>query len=121
MTWHRMRLELGRTPDFPNGSPSHAYQLYLPLDADKCVDFGALSAEPEKNFIRRYWPNEPDQSGNLIHRQDRNWAISYMPGEDDDEIFFDLESHSFNVGDYVTLTETDGSKLPFRVMSCHPA
>lgn len=119
MTWHRIRLEMGRTPEFPEGASSHAYQLYLPLDQNKNVDIEALRKEPKKNFIRRYWPNEPDQSGSLIHRRDRNWAISYEPGEDDDELFFDLESHRFEVGEYLTITETDGTKLPFRVVSCH--
>ena len=45
------------------------------------------------------------------------WAFSYRPGEDDDEQVFHLENHPIRIGEYLTLTEPDGERLPFRVAS----
>ena len=50
-------------------------------------------------------------------RTPRGWALSYRPGEEDDEIVFLLETHPIRIGEYVTLTEPDGAHLPFRVAS----
>jgi hypothetical protein len=43
--------------------------------------------------------------------------MSYEPGEEDDETVFHLETHPILLGEYITLTEPDGSQLPFRVAS----
>jgi hypothetical protein len=37
-------------------------------------------------------------------------------GDDDDEGVYHLESHPLRPGEYVTLTEPDGRRLPFRVV-----
>ena len=34
MTWKTIRLELARTPEYPEGSAAHAYVLRLPLCHD---------------------------------------------------------------------------------------
>lgn len=117
MTWKTIRLELARTADFPNGSPGRAYLLRLPLDAEGHVDTAAFRAEPGLATVRRYWPNEPDMAGYVI-RTDRGWAFSYALGDADDEAIFHLETHAIRPGEYVTITETDGEKLPFHVMRC---
>ena len=69
---------------------------------------------PARATVRRFWPNERDQSGYVILTP-RGWALSYRPGEEDDEALFHLETHPIRPGEYVTLTEPDGSRLPFRV------
>ena len=114
MAWTPIRLELARTKDFPNGSPAHAYLLHLPLEAGGLIDETALRATPEKATVIRSWPHERDAHGYVI-RTKSGWALSYRPGEEDDETVFHLETHSLRPGDYVTLTEPDGSTLPFRV------
>ena len=43
MTWQSIRLELARTPDFPDGSASRAYLLRLPLHRDGLIDEEALA------------------------------------------------------------------------------
>ena len=52
----------------------------------------------------------------MIRRKD-GWAFSYMPGDEDDETIFHLENHPIRLGEYLTLTEPDGTRLPFRVAS----
>lgn len=117
--WKLVRLELARTPEFPAGSASRAYMLRLPLRDDGLIDEPALRASPAVASVRRFWPNEPDRQGYLI-RNDKGWAFSYAVGEDDDERVYHLETHAFRLGEYVTLTEPDGRRLPFRVVQAVP-
>jgi hypothetical protein len=119
MSWKSIRLELGRTADFPDGSPSRTYLLRLPLDQENLIDEHALKAAPALATVHRYWPNEPDMIGNLI-RSAKCWAISYEPDEGVDEAVFHLEILPLQEGNYVTLTEPDGRRLPFRVASVRP-
>jgi hypothetical protein len=116
MTWNSIRLELARTKDFPQGSASRCYLLRLPLTAAGLIDETARKAEPGRATVRRFWPNEADLSGYII-RTPRGWAFSYRPGEEDDESVFHLETHPMRLGEYITLTEPDGERLPFRIAS----
>ena len=116
MHWTSVRLELARTPEFPNGSASRAYLVHLPLDRQGMIDEAALRGAPAKATVRRFWPNERDMAGYVI-RTKKGWALSYRPGDDDDESIFHLETHAVRLGEYVTLTEPDGQQLPFRVAS----
>lgn len=116
MSWKRIRLELARTPEFPQGSAGIAYLIDLPLDEQGMVDLRELARSPDKALVLRSWPEEPDHSGYLV-RTDGGWSLSYEPGEEDDENIFRLESHVFRPGEYLTLTEPDGRRLPFRVVT----
>ena len=116
MNWKSIRLELARTREFPEGSASRAYLLRLPLNPDGLIDECALVRSPALATVHRYWPNEPDMSGYVI-RTPNGWAVSYEPGEEDDETVFHLETHPIRIGEYITLTEPDGRRLPFRVAS----
>jgi hypothetical protein len=116
MNWQSIRLELARTPDFPEGSASRAYLLHLPLDERGLIDEALRNRCPARATVRRFWPSEPDLSGYVIRRKD-GWAFSYAPGDEDDETIFHLENHPIRLGEYLTLTEPDGQRLPFRVTS----
>lgn len=117
--WKIIRLELARTPDFPEGSASRAYVLRLPLHDDGLIDEAAITFHPELATVRRNWADETDQQGYIV-RKPNGWAFSYALGDDDDESVFHLESHPIRLGDYLTLTEPDGERLPFRVVRLHP-
>jgi hypothetical protein len=117
--WSLIRLELGRTPEFPEGSASRAYLLRLPLSADGLIDEAAIAQRPAMATVRRFWPNEADQQGYLI-RKGNGWAFSYALGEGDDEAVFHLESHPLRAGEYVTLTEPNGVRFPYRVVRTNP-
>jgi hypothetical protein len=114
MNWKMIRLELARTKDFPEGSVSRAYLLRLPLREDGLIDEGTLRKMPARATVRRFWPNQPDMSGYVI-RTPQGWGFSYEPGEEDDENVYHLETHPIRPGEYITLTEPDGQRLPFRV------
>ncbi|QTD55788.1 hypothetical protein [Parasphingorhabdus cellanae] len=118
MTWKTIRLELARTADHPNGSSAHAYVFRVPLDDAGLIEPQALREAEKRPVVRRFWPGERDQNGVVI-ATDKGWAFSYKVGDDDDEVIFGLQNHPIKAGEYLTITEADGSKLPFKVISCH--
>ena len=117
--WSIVRLELGRTEEFPDGSASRAYMLRVPLDAAGLIDEYALARRAGMATVRRFWPNEPDETGRLI-RNRMGWLFSYEIDDEDGEKLYHLEAHPLRVGDHVTITEPDGTRLPFRVVRSHP-
>jgi len=119
MTWYMIRLDLARTRDFPAGSRAHCYLLRAPLDQQQLVDREAIRATPERATVLRSWPDEPDVHGYLMHKH-KGWAFSYAPGDTDDEPLFHLEAHPVRVGEYVTITERDGTPLAFEISLCQP-
>lgn len=120
MTWTMIRLELARTEDFPNGSAARSYVLRLPLRPDGLINEQEYRTQPELATARRFWPNEPDRRGYLL-RKPEGWVLSYAPGEEDDERIFRLDAHAIRPGSYLTLTESDGARLPFLVKGLAPA
>ena len=118
MTWKTIRLNLARTGEFPEGSAAHAYVLRLPIDDNGMLEARQLRAAVERPVVHRMWPDERDKNGVIIPKG-RGWAFSYREGDADDEAIFHLENHPIKLGQYLTITETDGEKLPFRVVSCH--
>src|SRR5580765_7738714 len=58
MNWKSIRLELARTPEFPEGSASRAFLLHLPLDQDGLIDEEVLRDAPARATVHRFWPNE---------------------------------------------------------------
>ena len=117
--WKLVRLELARTADYPEGSSDRAYVLRLPLDEDGLIYEAAIAFHPELATVRRSWPNERDRKGYLV-KKPNGWAFSYALGDDDDEAIYHLEFHPIRLGDYITLTESDGERLPFRVVQLTP-
>jgi hypothetical protein len=118
MTWRIIRLELARTPEFPQGSPAHAYVLRLPIDDNGVLEERILKHPDQDPVVRRFWPGQAERKGVVIPKG-RGWVFSYAPGDTDDEALFHLEDRPIKVGQYLTITEADGEKLPFKVVSCH--
>ena len=74
----------------------------------------------------RFWPGEPDQHGVLVHRPGgaggATWMIDYdQDRADDDEAGYRLGTHTFQVGDYVSIRDADGDMNTFRVAEVQPA
>jgi hypothetical protein len=118
MTWKTIRLDLARTPEFPEGSSAHSYIFRLPVDDNGSLELRELRDVKGHPKVRRIWPNEPDRIGTILPKG-RGWVFSYQEGDADDEAIFHLENHVLKPGQYLTITETDGAKLPFRVASCN--
>ena len=118
MTLKRVRMELARDHDFPEGSRYHGYEFAAPLD-----DSGHLSAEEwrktrERCRVKRFWGKDASEIGHLVHRRGGTWAFDYNPArKDDDEPGFKLDKHVFAPGEYVSFTEHDGMQRTFRIVS----
>jgi hypothetical protein len=120
MSLSRIRLELARTPQFPEGSTTHGYEFVAPLYDDGHLDGDQWRKVRDACSVRRFWRGQDDEHGFLIHRRNGSWAFSYRPGEDDDEPIFRFDRHAFVQGEYVTVTEHDGIARPFRVVWVKP-
>lgn len=112
----KIRLELGRTPDFPEGSFSHGYEFVVPLTEDGQIDLKAWEAEQQKCTVLRFWGTAELEHGELIRLPEGGWAFSYAPGEEDDEPIYRLVDHTFKEGEYVSITEHDGVTRAFKVV-----
>jgi len=111
----RIRLELARTPEFPDGSRDHGYEFVAPLDAEGHLDLDTWKAERKRCVVRRFWRGEDDEEGFLERTAGRQWVFSYEEGEEDDEPVFKMDTHIFRDGEYVSITEHDGVTRPFRI------
>jgi hypothetical protein len=113
----KIRLELARTREHPTGDAGHGFELVAPLDREGRLDVEAWQRVKGKCSVRGFAPGEDDEHGQLIRTRSRNWALSYAPGEEDDEPIYRLADHRFVEGEYVSITEHDGKTLPFKVVS----
>lgn len=117
MALRRIRLELARTKEFPEGKPTCGYEFVAPLTADGHFDAEAWKQNREACTVHRFWEDEDDENGKLIHVRGNHWVFSYAPGEDDDEPIFKFDRHVLKEGEYISITEHDGVTRPFRVVS----
>lgn len=114
----RLRLELARTKEHPDGSRRHGYEFVAPLDADGHLDAAAWKSARDRCRVRRFWGDEDDDVGHLIHRPGGSWAFHYdVDGDEDDEAGYRLGQHTFNLGDYVSIRDEDGELHTFRVVA----
>ncbi len=116
MTMKRIRLELARDHEFPEGSDVRGYEFAAPLD-----DTGHLVADEWRTqrarcWVERFWGDEKHEVGHLVHRGG-GWAFDYNPkASEDDEPGFKFDRHRFVPGEYVSLKEHDGTMRTFRVV-----
>ncbi len=115
----KIRLELARTANHPNGDPNHGYEFVAPLDAEGHIDAEAWRSSREECVVRRFAPGEDDENGRLVHTQGRRWMFHYEIDDepDEDEPGYRFDAHVFREGEYVSITEHDGEIRPFRVIS----
>ena len=74
MVLERIRLELARGPEHPEGSAAHGYEFVAPLTADGHLDPEGWRDERSRCRVRRFWRGQDDEHGRLIHRGGR-WAF----------------------------------------------
>jgi hypothetical protein len=118
MTMKRIKLELARDHDFPNGSRKHGYDFAAPLDDDGHLVAEEWKRERERCRAVRFWEGRPNEVGRLVHRRGGSWAFDYDPRRSsDDEPGFKFDAHRFAPGEYVSIREHDGVQRTFRVAS----
>lgn len=126
MTWKVLRLELASSWQFPRGSAGRSYLIRLPLLEKGEIDTATLEAQPMRATVRRYWPNEADMVGRLVHTP-RGFAIQYESSGsarpngnsrskgNPDERLYQFGADAVRVGEEILLTEPDGHRVRYRV------
>jgi hypothetical protein len=119
MTLRKIRLELARDREFPTGSSARGYAFVAPLDKDGHIDVEAWKKHRRDCTVRRFWENEDEFHGHLLHTQGGRWVFHYdLDSEPEpDEPGYHFESHRFVTGEYVSITEHDGVLRTFRIVS----
>ena len=113
-----IRLNLARTPEFPQGSDRHGYRFAAPLDAEGHLDPAAWKKYRDHCRVVRFWGGEEEDIGHLIHRPGGSWGFTYdLGGDEGDESGFKLSSHRFVPGEYVSIRDDDGKLHTFTVVT----
>lgn len=115
----RIRLNLARSREQPNGSTACGYEFIAPLDQRGRIDAEAWEHAKARCTVRRFWQDETDKIGMLDHKPGGSggatWVFDYDDARrDDDEAGYRFGSHTFIAGEYVTLRDQDNSHT-FRV------
>ena len=117
----KIRLNLARTKEHPMGSARHGYEFLAPLAPSGHIDAEAWKKARDKCRVRRFWGDEAEDLGHLVHRPGGSWAFRYdIAGDEDDEAGYRFGEHPFVVGEYVSIRDDDGDVNTFQVASVGP-
>jgi hypothetical protein len=115
--FRKIRLELAREPNHPEGDSKIAYILIAPLDAGSRIDLETWKDHREASRVVRERPDEPDQAGHLIRTHNGAWAFHYdAHGSKADETGYRFADERFTLGEYVSVVE-NGTPHAFKVVS----
>ena len=120
-----IRLHLARSKDQPEGSAVCGYEFVAPLDHRGHISVEGWKEHRERCEVRRFWINEDEKIGRLVHKsggpEGATWIFDYDEDRrDDDEAGYRFDAHAFVPGEYVTLRDQDASHT-FRVVSVEGA
>jgi len=112
----KIRLELARTPEFPEGNRNIGYEFIAPLDRLDHIDVAEFHHLKGRCQVRRFRPDEEDDIGHLVRKPGGSWSFHYdiQSDQEDDESGYRFGNHSFRLGEYVSVSE-DGELKPFVV------
>lgn len=121
----RIRLNLARSKEFPNGSERHGYEFVAPLDDTGHIDAKLWKTHRAHCGVRRFWDRD-EELGKLVHKsrgkEHSRWVFDYDDtAEQDDEAGFRFGDHAFAPGEYVSIRDEDGEMHTFQVISVEPA
>lgn len=122
----RIRLNLARSKEFPQGSPRHGYEFVAPLDGNGHIDPELWHKYREHCRVRRFWAGADDETGRLIHKpgggEHARWIFDYEDiAGDEDESGYRFGAHAFRPGEYVSIRDENDEMHTFQVASVEPA
>ena len=125
-TLKRIRLNLARSKEFPQGSTKHGYEFVAPLDGNGHIDVALWRVHRDHCRVRRFWEGQDDEIGFVVHKpggpEHGRWMFDYNPlRADDDESGYRFGTHAFRTGEYVSIRDEDGEMHTFVVASVEPA
>jgi hypothetical protein len=117
----RIRLNLARSKEFPEGSERHGYEFVAPLDAQGHIDIELWKQYRGQCRVHRFWGGEGEEHGWLVHRPGGKagiWKFDYDAATtEDDEAGYRFGAHAFRTGEYVSIRDEEGEMHTFRVAS----
>lgn len=121
MALYQIILRLARNPRFPEGDNDQGYTLVAPLDANDYLDALEWRLHRDVCEVVRFKPGEDrDADGKLTHNGS-SWFFHYdEPREGVDEPVYRLGDHRLALGDYLTVHESDGQALTYKVAQRNP-
>lgn len=122
----RIRLNLARSREFPQGSSRHGYEFVAPLDSNSHIDAELWKRHRDHCRVRRFWEGEADEHGFLVHlsggREHGRWVFDYdQTADTDDESGYRFGTHAFRPGEYVSIRNEEGEMHTFQVFTVEPA
>jgi hypothetical protein len=120
----RIRLELARSKDCPDGSATRGYEFVAPLDGTGHIDPMLWQKYREQCRVFRFW-DDRQEAGRLLHKpggaEHAHWIFDYDAStESDDESGYRFGAHSFRQGEYVSVRDNNDEMHTFRVVSVNP-
>ena len=105
----KIRLELARCKQFPEGARDIGYEFAAPLLADGHIDPEEWHKQRARCRVVRFRRGEEDDVGHLVRKPGGSWAFHYdiMSHGEDDESGYRFGDHSFRTGEYVSVREDD--------------
>lgn len=112
----KIKLELARCKQFPEGARDIGYEFAAPLRADGHIDADEWHKQRDHCRVVRIRRGEDDDVGHLIRKPGGSWAFHYDVHSDGegDESGYRFGDHAFQVGEYVSVREDD-DLLPYQV------
>ncbi len=121
MSLYQIVLRLARNPGFPDGDESQGYILVAPLDANDQLDATAWRSQRDVCTVVRFKPGEEKDADGRLSHHGASWFFHYDElHEGADEPVYRLGDHRLALGDYVTIHESDGQSLTYRVSQHMP-
>jgi len=119
MPLKKIRIELARDPDFPEGNRNCGYTFVAPLDVTGRMDPDEWRQTRAQCVVTRFWEGEKPELGHLVRKPGGSWAFHYdvFGDEDDDETGYRFGQEKFVEGEYVSIREHDDRMRTFRVVS----
>jgi hypothetical protein len=120
MRLSRVRLELARSKEHPDGDPHFGYEFVAPLDAGGHLDAKGWHEVKGACMVRHFAPGSDDETGHLVHHG-KGWIFDYDNDDTaDDEPVFKLDKHTIKQGEYLSVTEHDGITRTFKIATVRP-
>jgi hypothetical protein len=122
MSLTQVVVRLARNPGYPNGDANQGYVINAPLDEKGRLSVEGWRQNREACKVIRFKPGTDRDADGLLTHRGSNWYIHYdEPREGGDEPVYRLGEHSLEIGAYVTVHESDGHVLTYRVDQHLPA
>jgi hypothetical protein len=106
---YKIRLELARCKDYPEGAHDIGYEFAAPLTLEGHIDAEGWHKDRAHCRVVRFRRGEDDDVGHVIRKPGGSWAFHYDIHSDgeDDESGYRFANHVFRTGEYVSVREDD--------------